>query len=698
MQNPLFDEFPPVSRAEWLARIEADLKGKPLDRLRWTSEEGLDLFPAFTAEDLPPREWLESNFPGHAPFLRGHHSYGTPNGQWEIRHDFRAESVDDVIRLVNETGSALNGIGLVIGLPFREFLFDWEEKKLPLSKPRDGIYLHQAADMARLLQEINWQSGQQLHLRAGHAVLPVYTYLAQAWTTSTGRPLSELSGTLDADPLNRLGSDPSNSPLYDLLCEDTASVLHHLEAQQVTGLRALRISLEPHHFLGANAVQQIACALGMAAEYVDRFSSDFGFDPATILRHLHFQFPIDTDFFTEIAKVRAFRVLYHHLVAAYGLDTEIPAPYIHGQSAARSLSSLDPHVNMLRTTTQAMSAIMGGCDAVSLAPYNTLSENADAHAIRIARNVQLILKEESFLDRVIDPAGGSYYVEHLSYHFAEAAWKQFQEMEAGGGYLNTWRSGGFIQQMYQQRQQIDREVAKAKRPLLGVNRFPNPKDEPPILMTTGYARDYPLPDRDYFEVPLPERAQAMIDDPDGPGELGSVLEARYHRLNGQLGQSGQLERLAEPFEALRSDAYEYEQDGYDRPRAFLWTFGPLKMRKARANFARNVMGCGGFEVVENETPDDIAATLAHLQAAPPMAIVLCSTDEEYGNESGTDILAQCAAHFPKAQLILAGRPEGWETMQNEGNIHHVIYAGMDLVDFLSQIHLTLGIKEVKHEA
>ncbi len=155
MSEHLFDEFPEISLEEWMEKIKKDLKGKSPESLRWTSDEGLDLFPVFRMEDLPDSDWLKSNYPGIAPYLRGSKPLNDPDTPWETRHDFRAENVDEVIELISETGEPIHGIGLVLGLPFREFLFDWKEMNLPVDKPRDGIYLREEKDFQKLLSSID---------------------------------------------------------------------------------------------------------------------------------------------------------------------------------------------------------------------------------------------------------------------------------------------------------------------------------------------------------------------------------------------------------------------------------------------------------------------------------------------------------------------------------------------------------------
>lgn len=679
MSKRLFEDFPAVSTEDWMARIGKDLKGRPTDSLRWTNEDGIDLFPVFRKEDLPDPEWLQANFPGMSPYLRGDQPLMHRNQSWEIRHDFRAESVQANVDLIRACGDEIQGIGLVLGLPFREFLFDWKEKELPVAHPRDGIYLHNFQDFDALLRGIDW-TGKQIHLRAGHAALPMFAYLTKAWKQLTGLGVHTLHGSLDADPFNRLGSDPSNEGLLELLLDDTAAILQYQADRGMNRFRSLRISLEPHHFMGANGVQQIASALSMAAEYVDLFEDRYGLEPEHVLRNIHFSFPIDTDFFANVAKLRAFRWLFGRMISAYELDGDLSdVLHLHGHGAVRSQSVLDQEVNLLRGTTQAMSAIMGGCHSVSLPAYNALHQNDDAHAIRIARNIQLILREESWLDKVIDPAGGSYYVEYLTARMGEMAWNEFLAMEKAGGYLASWRKGELPSKLVRQRQALDQQVATGKYSLLGVNQYPNLKDEVPTLLTTGYVRDYPLPERDYLAMSFDRRVDAVEEDAETV-DLGSYLEAQLVQLDGRLGRTGELVRLGEAFENLRRNATEYIEDGFDPPKAFLWTFGPLTMRKARAAFSRNLLGCGGFEAVENPHSDDAQAALQVLATENPQVVVLCS-DDATALAKGKELAASIRQQLPEARIVLAGKPEGWEEL----GVDHVVYSGMDRVAFLRSL-------------
>lgn len=692
MPDRLFDDFSGVSREAWMEKILKDLKGKPLDSLRWTSEEGLELFPVFQKGDLPDPSWLHANYPGLTPYLRGSSPIHDAEHPWEMRHDFRAEKVEDAIAVIKETAGPMDGIGLVLGLPYREYLFDWKEIDLPLDRPRDGLLIENDEDMRQLLAGIDW-SGKKLHLRAGHAALPLYNYLIHHWKSATGLELEALQGTLDTDPFNRLGADPTVEKLLDLNLDDAAAILFDLEAKGIKNFKALRISLEPHHFMGANAVQQIACALAMAVDYIDLFGERYGFTPAQIIQHLHFQFPIDTDFFTEIAKVRAFRLLMHRVLASYdGVDASSMPP-VHGHGSVRSISHLDAHVNILRGTTEAMSAIFGGCDMVSLPAYDQLTQSSTAQSVRIARNVQLILKEESFMGQVMDPAGGSYYTEHLTAAFAAKAWKQFQKIEAGGGYLATWQAGDLLRDLRDQRRTTDQAIAKGKQSILGVNYFANLKDTPPLTIKTGYTRGYELPAKDFFEVPVASRAAAMQEDLPSMGPLSACLEARWQRLGEKKGKAGVLTRLAEPIEQLRGQTQQYIEDGLEVPKAVLLTFGSFKMSQVRASFASNFLAIGGIRSIQHPVSNPIQESLEQLQKEPPMVVVFCSADPDYLTVETKAMMAQARTASPDSVFLLAGKPEGWEELWDGGYIDDCIYTGIDKVQFLSELHLKTEIKQ-----
>ncbi len=311
------------------------------------------------------------------------------------------------------------------------------------------------------------------------------------------------------------------------------------------------------HEQGATSVQELAYAL---AEGVERLAAQVekGVPADAAAPAIPFVFGVGSNYFFEIAKLRAARLLWAQAVAAFGPAGEACRMKIHAVTALSNKSICDPWTNLLRSTTEALSAALGGCDALTVQSFH--------YPDRLANNIQLILKEEAHLDKVADPAGGSYYVEALTAALARAAWTIFQQVDAAGGYTKARASGAIDAAVGQSREARQKAVAARRRTLVGVNNYPN----------------------------LTER----IDDSAPADPAG---------------------RLAEPFEKLRLRTQRHAAKVGRTPRVLLLTRGDLKMRMARAQFCQNFIGCAGFEIVESA---DFAKAAADI-------VVLCSSDPEY---------------------------------------------------------------------
>ncbi len=306
---------------------------------------------------------------------------------------------------------------------------------------------------------------------------------------------------------------------------------------------AASVSATAYHEQGATAVQELAWALAQGADLLASGA------PVTT-----FAFAVGSSHFMEIAKLRAARLLWHEVASAFGVKDQLR---IHARTAGENKTLYDPYVNMLRVTTEAVSAVLGGCDSLTITPCGF-----DPH---LAENVHHILREESHLDKVIDPGAGSYYVEALTDALAAEAWTLFQSIEAAGGWAAYRDSGALETALGSARAAKDKAVALRRRVLVGTNNYPN----------------------------LQERE----------------LDAS--------GRMGDLWRLASPFEAIRLRTERHAKATGHVPRILLLERGHAKMRKARAVFCLNFFGCAGFDIVSSDTLVD-----ADL-------VVLCSSDPEY---------------------------------------------------------------------
>lgn len=630
MADSLSDAFPPVSKQEWVDKIVSDLKGKPYEKMVRTSESGVPVAPVYMASDLPAD--IAATFPGRDDHRRGHsETMGIGKGGWITAMDYSGldlEGLEEIkSHFVGDTSVNARGLRLILNAGLRNALSG--------GASGSGLALDNWAELAQLVEWAN-ANGILLYIEAGDAALD---FLDSGF-------LGRISGALDLNPMLWDGKNGPN---------DEAIALCARAAQGLGGKRDLhlfQLGLKELELAGANAVQQIAFSLAMASDLVDRLGQN-AVDPRTVFDLTTVHFPVSTDFFEEIGKFRAFRILWNKLQSAWGIAAADRSTYLIASSALSAETIADAHVNLLRHTTQAMAAAIGGCNVISIASHDAAKGGYDPEAVRLARNIQLMLKHESDFGKLIDPAGGAYFVEDMTEKLADRAWKMFQDIEAVGGWC-TWVAAGQLDPaLASSRSRRLQAVRNGSRPILGTNLFANEKEK---------------------LVPAAKpKAKAITD---------SAIYQRTRRLAAALGITGiglAEQRLSEEYESLRQQAAAADPL---RMRAFLLTFGDPVMRSARATFARNVLAAGGFTCFENPHPESLAAAVANAEVLGPTVIVLCAADADYFN-AGSEWINALRAVAPEASFILAGKPEGWEALQAQG-IVEPIYAGMDRVAFLQK--------------
>ncbi|MBP1623810.1 MAG: Methylmalonyl-CoA mutase [Acidobacteria bacterium] len=387
-----------------------------------------------------------------------------------------------------------------------------------------------------------------------------------------------------------------------------------------TAPRADTIRADLLHEAGAHAVQELGFAV---AAGVERLASITAAQPADAAgREIEFVFAVGPSYFIEIAKLRAARLLWDQAVAAFGLkEAESIRMRLHARTPRRNKSVYDRYTNLLRVTTEALSAVIGGCDQLTVEPFGF-----DEH---LALNLQRILREESHLDAVADPAGGSYYIEVLTDSIAREAWKIFQQVEAAGGYQKALASGMIDRALAETRAAWDKAVSSRQRALVGVNNYPDLTEKTP-------ANGFP------------------------PGLESSLPQ----------------HRLAEPFEKIRIRTAEHARATGRHPKVLLLTRGDVRMKGARANFCLNFFGCAGFDIAQSEVYEGTDADL----------IILCSSDPEYLP------FAQEVCPKVKIPVLVAGNPKAQEAALKSAGVQGFVHALSDVVETLTQWQNTLGMR------
>jgi methylmalonyl-CoA mutase len=420
-----------ISPAEWKALIEKELKSTPYDSLRWHPDSTITAEPAYTAEDIQQKAvYLPQNRPAEGWLVAE-----------TIQFDSLAEGNKQALHLL------MNGVNELIfegklshPEDLKTLLKDIELQYISIFFNTNGAVSHLPEFLTELLKN---QKGDNSLLRGGTYFDPISTLLTQGnWVQNQNRDF-ETCGNLISDCIK--GNLSHFSPIA--------------------------INATVYHNAGAEPVEELACALAHANEYLNWFQQN-GINPHLAHRHLHFRFASGRGYFAQLAKIRAFRPLWANLCAAYGIAPKKAASvYISCETSLREQSLMDAHNNLLRATTQAMSAVLGGCNSLLIHPFDSATGNTSDFSKRIARNIQLILNEESFLGHYNDVSSGSYLIDNLSKQMMEQSWKRFQEIEAAGGLLKGIFDGNIQQKIAVQANHTKELISSGKIIYVGVNKY-----------------------------------------------------------------------------------------------------------------------------------------------------------------------------------------------------------------------------------
>lgn len=616
--NKLFSEFPPVPTEKWEEVINKDLKGADYEKkLVWRTIEGFKVKPYYRAEDLEGLEYLDSN-PGQKPFTRGKHA---DNNVWDVRQDIHIAdpkeanrvALDAVERGATALGFCAKGIKTL-------------DDMATLFK---GIYIDAVS--------INFMCSED-YLQ----LLKLYVDYAK----QKGLDPKKLCGSCEFD-LFRYALKHGKFHRGEKGDFQMARQLVDYAHEELPGFRVLTVHGSLLHNAGSNIVQELGFSLAAANELMARLT-DLGCKAEHVAKSLVLNVGIGSTYFMEMAKIRAARLLWSKIVEQYKPECDCAYNlYVHATTSAWNQSVYDPYVNMLRSTTEAMSAAIAGADSISVLPFDNAYKEADDFGYRIARNQQLLLKEESYLDKIADPAAGSYYIENLTDQIARGAWEHFLKVEELGGFCKAIRQGYVQDEVEKTAQQRDLDIATRKTTILGTNQYPN------LLEKMG-------------------------------DKIQHEGHCCCHCEQGTEVRTLKPYRGAEAFEHLRLAT---ERSG-KRPRVFLLTYGNLAMRKARAGFATNFFGVAGYEIIDNPgfaTPEEGAK--AALESGADI-IVLCSSDDEYAD------LTKPVCDMLKGKvksLVLAGFPKEMVDTYKGYGIDEFIHVKTNVLECLTAFQKMFNI-------
>jgi methylmalonyl-CoA mutase len=596
-KTPLFPEFEPVSPEAWEARIRKDLRDAPYQSLLWKTEDGLTVKPFYTKADLPENRTQK---PDDFPYLR---TTKNRDNNWENIQTIyvRKESRPFIDKAAHALQRGADGIHFVL----RESLdFDFN-------------YLFSQPRVLGSSISFTFPVSPETYLKQ---------YLDAACKLKID--LNLLKGFIQFEPIDDQTFD---LPPY-------AAIPKMLElVKDAPNLYPVTISGHQFSNRGATVSQEIAIALSAAVSVLD-CAEKVGIPAEKVLGHMQLHLAAGTNYFFEIAKVRALRLLWSALANSYGLAGELASRLrVHTSTSRWYQTVFDPHVNLLRTTTEAMSAILGGSDSISVAPFDNIYKTPDDFSERIARNISVILKEESYLDKAVDPAAGSYYLERLTKELAESAWQIFQQLEEKGGFRKTVDTGYITREIKKITEEKFKAYTNRESILLGTNKYPN--------------------------------LQEKVDfDPE------HLMQSKYFDTN----------RAAYPFEIMRLASELHFRKKKKKARAVIAVIGTKISEHLHATFAKEFFDCANFEthVFHFETVED---ALNALENDAAKIVVLSGSDDQYQNFD-EKLAIRIKNHEHKPILILAATPQHMEDEMMSKGFDQYIFQGCNMDSIISCIH------------
>ena len=629
-------DFAPVSTQVWKDKIIADLKGADFDKkLVWRTPEGFNVQPFYRREDLKGLKTTVSA-PGQFPYVRGTRT----NNEWAIRQNICA--CKNARKANAKALEVLNK-----GITSLGFCLDKDKLTYNFIKSLlNGVYAPAVA----------------INFSICACAAPKLANILVRYYGRMGYDTKGLIGSINVDPIKNMllkGKALTREQVSQKIAE-TVKAAKSLPGYRVVGVNSVILNNS-----GAYAAQELAYALAWGAEYMTMMT-EAGIPNYRAANAIRFNMGIGGNYFMEIAKFRAGRLLWAKIVEAYKDPIFTTAlrnaakMNVSAETSRFNMTVFDAYVNLLRSQTETMSAALAGVDEITVTPFDVTYEEPTDFSERIARNQQLLLKEEAHFDKVVDPAAGSYYLENLTASIAAEAWKQFLDIQERGGMYQLVAEGKVQEHMAANLKARLADVAKRKEVLLGSNQFPN-----------------------FTEKAGKKIKESRIKNQDKNASCQGACQGDKSLLltPDSLLPTLPVARAAEEFEALRLETEAAKK----QPIAFMLTIGNLAMRIARAQFSCNFLACAGYKVIDNNGFATIAEGIKAARKAKADIIVLCSSDDEYADLAPK---AWKKLQGKKELFIVAGAPACMEDLQKLG-IQNFIHVRCNVLETLKSFNAQL---------
>ncbi|QLH40529.1 MAG: methylmalonyl-CoA mutase small subunit [Defluviicoccus sp.] len=683
---------------KWVEAVEKALKGAPFDKRMFTKTyEGVTLRPIYTRNDWPAAG-DPSGFPGAMPFTRGGRASGNRADNWDVRQTYAYPDpgkCNDVI--LNDLANGVTSVTIAFDQAASAGL-DADQAGADALAGADGVMVYSVDDLDRLLTGV-YLDLITVSLSAGAQFVPAAAMLEALWQRRQ-IAADAARGAFNADPLAALVRRGRLPVAIDVALAQMAGLAQHTAASW-PNVTAVGVDTSPYHDAGCTESQDLAISMATGLAYLKAMTAA-GLDVDTACRQILFTYSVPCDQFLTIAKLRAAHKMWARITEACGASEPARAMRTNTVTSWRMMSKRDPWVNMLRTTVACFAAAIGGADAITVRPFDETVGLPDELGRRIARNTQVILAEESNLAKVVDPAGGSWYVESRTDELAKVAWAEFQAIEKAGGIVAVLQDGSLAKQISDAYAQREGNLAKRRDPLTGVSEFPNILEAPveleqPDMLAAYKAACERL--KSTRGAATSGAASALTSVPAGELAAKAVAAASAGATLGEMavalkGSETTIEalprhRYGEQFEALRDASDAYLAKTGARPKIFLANLGPIAKHTGRATFAKNFFEVAGIETLSNTGFADAQSCAAAFGSSGAKIAILCSADPVY--ETMVETVAPALKATGCEYLFLAGSPGDKKGAYTAAGVDDFIFLGCDLLQITRSTLARLGV-------
>ncbi len=677
---PLLAEFPEHTYEQWHQAAEQLLKGASFDKVLVSKTyEDITIQPIYRAADIADLEHRK-HLPGSGSHVRGSHPTGFLKAGWEVSQELKAASPAALNGVIHEgLGGGQSELNIVVGC----------------GQPvccHGGVALNTTDDVTTALAGVALDA-ISTYWQCGPSCVPVAALVIAA-AEQRGVTADKLRGGFENDPLGQLVSHGALRQSFKVRFDHMAALTDYA-ATHAPRLHTLAVKGDVYHNAGATATQELGYVIATLVCYIEEMKAR-GLPPARVLPHVRISLAVGSDYFMEIAKLRAARWLWSKIAAAY--DVENVPIHLHACTSRWNKTTYDAHTNMLRVTAEAFAAVVGGVDSMHIGPYDEIAGKSDEFSRRIARNIHTILREECGLDRVIDPAGGSAYIEWLTDQIAAKSWDIFQGIEQQGGMIAALESGSVQQSVETVCKAKFQNIRRRKDKIVGSNMYPDLKGKKLEVLApeckAGQAVPGAAPPQPVDVTAAPDASmveQAIAAAKTGASKLSiAIATGLANNTDAPTVTPLPTHRAAEEYEALRDASAAFAEKSGAPPAILQLNIGPSGRYRLRADWTASFFEAAGF-VIDGSRDFKTTEDAAQAAASGKASIAVITSDDATYLEAVAPLATAVKAARPDLTLLVAGAPGEHEAAWRAAGVDHFVNVRSNNYELNAQLLKKAGV-------